>query len=93
MSPLFALILENQGGFGDLKNDYNQRGVHGSMLSIGSADGMAFTGQARGQHTFFGHLKWNPAIALSYVASILVHFRIMAVCLNKRPYILLRNIG
>ncbi len=48
-------------------------GVGGSMLSIGSAAGVALMGQARGKYTFFGHLKWTPVIALGYVASILVH--------------------
>ena len=48
-------------------------GVGGSMLSIGSAAGVALMGQARGQYTFFGHLKWAPIIALGYAASILVH--------------------
>lgn len=49
-------------------------GVGGSMLSIGSAAGVALMGQARGQYTFFGHLKWTPVIALGYGASIWVHF-------------------
>ena len=49
-------------------------GVGGSLLSIGSAAGVALMGQARGQYTFFGHLKWAPAIAAGYVASILMHF-------------------
>ena len=49
-------------------------GVGGSMLSIGSAAGVALMGQARGKYTFFGHLKWTPAIALGYGASIWVHF-------------------
>jgi NhaD family Na+/H+ antiporter len=49
-------------------------GVGGSMLSIGSAAGVALMGQARGQYTFFGHLKWTPVIALGYAASIWVHF-------------------
>jgi NhaD family Na+/H+ antiporter len=48
-------------------------GVGGSMLSIGSAAGVALMGQARGIYTFFGHLKWMPAIAAGYGASILVH--------------------
>ena len=48
-------------------------GVGGSLLSIGSAAGVALMGQARGQYTFFGHLKWAPVIALGYVASILTH--------------------
>lgn len=48
-------------------------GVGGSLLSIGSAAGVALMGQARGYYTFFGHLKWTPVIALGYVASVLVH--------------------
>jgi Na+/H+ antiporter NhaD/arsenite permease-like protein len=48
-------------------------GVGGSLLSIGSAAGVALMGQARGKYTFFGHLKWMPVIALGYVASIYVH--------------------
>ncbi len=48
-------------------------GVGGSLLSIGSAAGVALMGQARGKYTFFGHLKWTPVIALGYGASILSH--------------------
>ncbi|WP_297527333.1 sodium:proton antiporter NhaD [Thiohalobacter sp.] len=48
-------------------------GVGGSLLSIGSAAGVALMGQARGVYTFFSHLKWTPAIALGYAASIWVH--------------------
>jgi NhaD family Na+/H+ antiporter len=49
-------------------------GVGGSMLSIGSAAGVALMGQARGAYTFGGHLKWTPVIALGYAASIVTHF-------------------
>ena len=48
-------------------------GVGGSLLSIGSAAGVALMGQARGKYTFFGHLKWSPIIALGYAASIYGH--------------------
>ena len=48
-------------------------GVGGSLLSIGSAAGVALMGQARGKYTFFGHLKWTWAIALGYAASIMLH--------------------
>ena len=48
-------------------------GVGGSLLSIGSAAGVALMGQARGVYTFFGYLKWTPVIALGYAASIWVH--------------------
>jgi len=53
-------------------------GVGGSLLSIGSAAGVALMGQARGQYTFFSHLKWAPVIALGYIASIGVHMWINA---------------
>ena len=51
-------------------------GVGGSLLSIGSAAGVALMGQARGTYTFFSHLKWSRAVALGYVASIWAHFLI-----------------
>ena len=53
-------------------------GVGGSLLSIGSAAGVALMGQARGRYTFFGHLKWTWAIALGYAASVAVHFAVNA---------------
>jgi len=53
-------------------------GVGGSILSIGSAAGVALMGQAKGAYTFFGHLKWAWAIALGYLASIVVHLYINA---------------
>lgn len=51
-------------------------GVGGSLLSVGSAAGVALMGHARGSYTFFSHLKWTPAIALGYFASIWTHFLI-----------------
>jgi Na+/H+ antiporter NhaD/arsenite permease-like protein len=48
-------------------------GVGGSLLSIGSAAGVALMGQARGIYTFAAHLKWIWAIALGYAASIAAH--------------------
>ncbi|CAH8236465.1 Na(+)/H(+) antiporter NhaD [Vibrio aestuarianus] len=48
-------------------------GVGGSLLSIGSAAGVALMGAAHGKYTFFGHLKWAPIIAVGYAASIGVH--------------------
>ena len=53
-------------------------GVGGSLLSVGSAAGVALMGQARGMYTFFGHLRWTPVIALGYGASIMVHMWINA---------------
>lgn len=48
-------------------------GVGGSLLSIGSAAGVALMGQARGVYTFMSHLRWTWAIGLGYAASIVTH--------------------
>jgi len=53
-------------------------GVGGSMLSVGSAAGVAVMGQARGIYTFFAHMKWAWAIALGYAASIATHMWVNA---------------
>lgn len=53
-------------------------GVGGSLLSVGSAAGVALMGQARGVYTFLMHLKWSWAIALGYAASIGIHLWINA---------------
>jgi Na+/H+ antiporter NhaD/arsenite permease-like protein len=53
-------------------------GVGGSLLSIGSAAGVALMGQARGRYTFFSHLKWSWAIALGYAAGIGLHLLVNA---------------
>lgn len=57
-------------------------GVGGSLLSIGSAAGVALMGQARGKYTFFSHLKWTPVIALGYAASIATHFWVNSSLFN-----------
>ncbi|WP_317963466.1 sodium:proton antiporter NhaD [Methylocaldum szegediense] len=49
-------------------------GVGGTMLSIGSAAGVALMGTSRGMYTFFSHLRWTPAIIAGYAASILTHY-------------------
>jgi Na+/H+ antiporter NhaD/arsenite permease-like protein len=48
-------------------------GIGGSLLSIGSAAGVALMGQARGYYTFAGHLKWTPVILLGYAAGVVTH--------------------
>ena len=57
-------------------------GVGGSLLSVGSAAGVALMGAAKMEneegrlvsvYTFMGHLKWTWAVALGYAASIWVH--------------------
>lgn len=51
-------------------------GVGGSLLSVGSAAGVALMGQSKGAYTFFSHIKWSWAIALGYGASIYAHYLI-----------------
>ncbi len=51
-------------------------GVGGSLLSVGSAAGVALMGQSNHKYTFFSHLKWTPAIAAGYAGSIFVHYLI-----------------
>ena len=60
-------------------------GVGGSLLSIGSAAGVALMGQARGVYTFFAHLKWSWAILLGYAASIVVHLWLNADLFDLVP--------
>lgn len=51
-------------------------GVGGSLLSVGSAAGVALMGQSNHKYTFFSHLKWTPAVAAGYAGSIFVHYLI-----------------
>lgn len=51
-------------------------GVGGSLLSVGSAAGVALMGQARGIYTFGAHLRWTWAVALGYAAAIGAHILI-----------------
>ncbi len=53
-------------------------GVGGSLLSIGSAAGVALMGISNGKYTFASHFKWTWAVALGYAASIAVHLVINA---------------
>lgn len=49
-------------------------GTGGSLLSVGSAAGVALMGSSNHKYTFFSHIKWTPVIALGYLASVLVHY-------------------
>lgn len=51
-------------------------GIGGSLLSIGSAAGVALMGTSKGLYTFFGHLKWSWAILLGYIAAVITHIYI-----------------
>jgi Na+/H+ antiporter NhaD/arsenite permease-like protein len=53
-------------------------GVGGSLLSIGSAAGVALMGLAQGHYTFASHLKWTWAVALGYIAAIATHLIVNA---------------
>ncbi|WIO74872.1 sodium:proton antiporter NhaD [Porticoccaceae bacterium LTM1] len=48
-------------------------GVGGSMLSVGSAAGVALMGQTKGIYNFTSHMKWSWVVLLGYIASIAVH--------------------
>jgi Na+/H+ antiporter NhaD/arsenite permease-like protein len=48
-------------------------GVGGSLLSVGSAAGVALMGTAHGKYTFTAHLKWAPIILVGYAAAIGMH--------------------
>jgi Na+/H+ antiporter NhaD/arsenite permease-like protein len=50
--------------------------VGGSILSVGSAAGVALMGQSKGAYTFVGHLKWSWCIAIGYACSIYCHYLI-----------------
>lgn len=58
-------------------------GIGGSLLSIGSAAGVALMGQAKGVYTFMSHLKWTWAIFLGYVLAIACHIFISADLFTK----------
>ncbi|MCK5830209.1 MAG: sodium:proton antiporter NhaD [Methylococcales bacterium] len=53
-------------------------GTGGSLLSVGSAAGVALMGQSKHKYTFFSHIKWTPVIALGYAASIFTHYLVNA---------------
>lgn len=51
-------------------------GVGGSLLSIGSAAGVALMGSAKGHYTFASHLRYTPVLILGYAAAIGCHYLI-----------------
>lgn len=53
-------------------------GVGGSLLSVGSAAGVALMGTAHGIYTFRRHLRHCPAILAGYVCSIATHWLLNA---------------
>ena len=46
-------------------------GIGGSLLSIGSAAGVALMGLGRETYTFTSHLKWSWAILLGFAAGVI----------------------
>lgn len=54
-------------------------GIGGSLLSVGSAAGVALMGQARGYYTFAAHLRWTPVIGLGYGLAIGAHILLNGV--------------
>lgn len=51
-------------------------GIGGSLLSIGSAAGIAVMGQTKNIYTFFSHLKWSWAILIGYICGIITHIEL-----------------
>ncbi len=51
-------------------------GIGGSILSIGSASGIALMGISKGKYTFFTHLKWSWAILIGYFIGCISHIYI-----------------
>ena len=51
-------------------------GVGGSLLSVGSAAGVALMGVAKGLYTFTAHLKWTPVLLIGYACAIATHLLI-----------------
>lgn len=45
----------------------------GSLLSIGSAAGIAVMSKARNIYTFYSHLKWSFVIFIGYISGVLLH--------------------
>jgi Na+/H+ antiporter NhaD/arsenite permease-like protein len=52
-------------------------GVGGSLLSVGSAAGVAVMGVEKKNYGFMAHLKWAPVIALGYIASIVCWYYVV----------------
>ncbi len=48
-------------------------GIGGSLLSIGSAAGVALMGIGRQTYTFTAHIKWSWAILLGFIAGAATH--------------------
>ena len=51
-------------------------GIGGSLLSIGSAAGIALMGQNRKKYTFISHLKWSWVVMIGYILGIVFHILI-----------------
>jgi Na+/H+ antiporter NhaD/arsenite permease-like protein len=57
-------------------------GTGGSLLSIGSAAGIAIMGISNGIYTFWSHLKWFWIILLGYIISIISHIYLNNIFFN-----------
>ncbi|HZT09206.1 MAG TPA: sodium:proton antiporter NhaD [Chloroflexota bacterium] len=60
-------------------------GVGGSLLSVGSAAGVALMGMARANYTFGAHLRWSYVIALGYAASVGTHMLVNRALFEGHP--------
>ena len=58
-------------------------GIGGSLLSVGSAAGVALMGTAHGYYTFVSHLKWTLVIGLGYAAAIALHMLLFSSAASR----------
>ena len=49
-------------------------GIGGSMISFGSAAGVAVMGKLRGIYTFSSHMKYSWAVIAGYIVSMIVWY-------------------
>lgn len=71
---MFAVLTMNPDmGLGHWQLITLTTGTGGSLLSVGSAAGVALMGQAHGRYTFLTHFRWTWAIALGYCAAVGLH--------------------
>ncbi|MBL3527079.1 MAG: sodium:proton antiporter NhaD [gamma proteobacterium endosymbiont of Lamellibrachia anaximandri] len=72
---MFAVLaMDPRMALGDWLTVTLTTGIGGSLLSIGSAAGIALMGQSYGRYTFFAHLRWTPEIMLGFFVSVLCHY-------------------
>ncbi len=76
---MFAVLGMNpQMGLDDWLLVTLTAGIGGSLLSVGSAAGVALMGTSGGTYTFTRHLVWAPVILIGFAAGVGLHLWIVA---------------